>query len=265
MNKLDLTKLGGDPFTLDNLEFLQLAISEAMNGLASVWQFGSSDSVVLSGMKTTPSGLNTTWTGGFVVINQEVFAFTGGTFPTSASIVMDVTQTIDTNGDEVFEDLSTQSTYVIRRGVLKVATGGPNEIDVTDFISLKDRFSVLGLVVNQETAWQTLPTLGATFSVPLIFITSPNNCQWRTNKLGEIEFRGILNNSNTSNVGAFTLPIGSRPTTIKTFATYVTSSTSTEKLVSEIIIFPSGNFNIYFPSGHSNFVSLDGVKFIPNI
>lgn len=265
MDKLDLTKLGGDPFTLDDLDFLQTSLTDAIKGLASIWQFGSSDPVILSGMQTTVAGSDTIWTGGWCVINGEVYAFSGGTFATSATIVMDITQTFDTAGDEVFEDLSTQSTYIIRRGALKVAAGGPNEIDVTDFISLKDRFSLLGLVVNQETAWLPLPTLGATFSVPSTFITSPNVCEYRINKLGEVEFRGILYNSNLSNNGAFTIPIGRRPTTIKTFATYAGSPTTSDKFVSEIIIFPNGNFNIYFPATATGYVSLDGVKFIPNI
>lgn len=253
MNKVDFTKLGGDPLTLDDLEFSQNALTDGIRGLASIWQDGSSDPVIISGLQTTIAGSDTIWGNGYAVINKEVYFISGGTHPTASTIVIDIAQATDSNGDQTFEDLSVNSTYIIRQGTLKVYTGGPSEIDITDFISIKDRFSSLGVVVNLETAWTNVgvsPAFNGTWVKKTGAGFSGNEVRFKTTKTGDLEIDGIAYVPATTGSDdlVFVLPVGSRPLVTKFFscgATITGSSTATTVLVS---IFPNGEVHVYSSS-----------------
>lgn len=263
MNRLKLDALGGDPLTLDNIEFMWNSIKQVIDGLSSVWQNNGSDPIILSGLVGTVGVSDTIYTPGFIVVNDEVYYVSGGTFPNGSTMVIDITQTTDSNGDETFEDLTTVSTYIIRQGELKVMVGGPNEIDIADFISVKDRLlAILALpnyLVDSSTAWATLPTLSASWSIPATYIGQPNVAEYRKNKLGEVELRGILHSSDVYNNGAFTLPVGFRPTQMKMFGV----NDGVGKGNIQCLIFPTGQVNFYKAGDPHDAVDLglDGIRF----
>lgn len=146
MDKLDLTKLGGDPISLDDLEFLQNSFIEAITGLASVIQNGTTDPVIISGLKGIISGSDVIFSDGFIVNNKEIYFVQGGTFPLATPLSINVSQTFDAGGDQVFEDLLTKQTWIKRRGILSVNSGAPGEIDIADFITLKQAYAQAGVV-----------------------------------------------------------------------------------------------------------------------
>lgn len=262
MNKLELGFQGGDPLALDDLEFMQAGIAEAIKGLASVWQSGSLDSIVISGLNGNVVGLNTTVTSGFIVVNSEVYYVPGATLP-NAGICIDISETIDHNGDEIFENLDPHETYKVRRGLLKTTVGGPNEIDIADFVTLKDRIiQITNCVVNKETAW-----VNTTFSGSWINasggIYAGNVVRHRKNSIGNVELDGIAFCSYASLASLiFNIPAPFRPTTIKIFPVYLGDAT-TGLIPAFITIKPNGNVDVYSstsPSGNWS-VSLSNINF----
>jgi hypothetical protein len=260
MDKLDCSKLGGDPLSLDDLEFLQTSLAEAIKGLASVWQWGSSDPVVIAGIKATVGVSDTVYTSGYVVIQQEVYFVSGVTVPNGSSMCIDIAQTFDAAGDETFEDLSTQQTYIIRRGTLKIPVGGPSEMDITDFISVKDALSTQGIVVNNETAWANATFSGAWASATGGFYGS-NAVRYRKNKLGNIELDGIAYCAASPSAAIiFVLPVGFRPACFKVYPAYV-GDTGSGALVGWVIIEPNGDVSLFtqVPGTYDLTVSLCGI------
>lgn len=207
MNKLDLSNRGGDPLCLDDLEFLQNALAEGVKGLASFWNYIGDDPVIISGLKSSIVGSDTVYTSGYIIVNSEVYFVDGGTFAI-APICIDIGQTIDTNGDEVFEDLSAHSTYLIRKGMLSPASGA-NSVDLVDFLTVKNVLANKGAVVDNSTAWTPFPSLGAGFS-EITFDYEATTARYRKNKLGDVEFRGMIQSVNVNGL-LCTLPVGFRP------------------------------------------------------
>lgn len=152
MDKLELGFQGGDPLTLDDLEFMQNSIRDAFKGLASVFQYGSGDPVLIYGLNAVVSGSDNIFSDGYIIYNKEIYFVQGGTFAISSVLVIDVSQTYDTNGDQTFENLTVNQTWAVRRGILKISTGGPNEIDVADIITLKQAFQAIGIITTDTFA-----------------------------------------------------------------------------------------------------------------
>ena len=67
MNKL-LTYSGGQPFVLEDIDFLQNAFAEVITGLASAY-----GNMILSGCKLSVSGDNVNWTAGCIIISENVY------------------------------------------------------------------------------------------------------------------------------------------------------------------------------------------------
>jgi hypothetical protein len=217
MNKVELGFQGGHPFVLDDLEFMQNALTEGIKGLASFFQTTSSDPVIISGLTTSVVGPNTVWTNGFICVNQEIYFVLGGTFTTGSSMVIDIAQTIDTNGDKTFENLVVNSTYTVRRGILKVDTGSPTEVDITDFITIMDRLASIGCLRNSTVGWVNVPTFASTWGNGGSYTTGV--CRYRKNAMGSVELCGGAKITTSSLAGEtiFTLPVAYRPIENKIF------------------------------------------------
>lgn len=78
MNKL-LTFAGGQPFSLEDIDFLQEAFAEVIRGLSSVY-----GNFILNGCKLSVSGDNVNWTTGFIIINENVYRVDAGSIATSS-------------------------------------------------------------------------------------------------------------------------------------------------------------------------------------
>lgn len=265
MNKRDLSFLGGDPDRLDDDEFFQNAVIEAINGLASVWQSGSLDPIILSGLVGTVGATNTVYTPGYIVVNSEVYAVNGGSFPNGSAMGININPSFDSNGDKQFENLLVNQTYIVRQGILKIYAG--SDMDITDFRSLKDRLQSIGALLDFSTPWVNLPTLSAPYTVPALVQTHPNITKWRFNKNGDVELKGFLEctDMNPSAGLICQLPIGARPSSIKAFTEYGYISGDTQPTYINILIFPDGSVirNTRRMSGETCYFSLDSIRFTP--
>lgn len=258
MNRLNLTFLGGDPLTLDDLEFLQNALIETLTGVASVFQNGTLDPIIVSGINFVTSGSNYIVSNGYIIYNKEFYYVEGGTFPTSTVFCIDIAEAYDSAGNQTFEDLTVNQTWIIRRGKVKGITGGPGEIDIADFISLKQAYQSLGILFSEETLWTNLGlqttwlSYGGSFGTP----------RYRKDKIGHVELDCSVKNVDTSNGSLIAqLPVGFRPLYKKYFA--VAAYVNGINRICQISIDGTGNI-IYAeptPSDNISYLSLSGIRF----
>lgn len=78
MNRL-LTISGGQPFGLEDIDFLQNAFAEVITGLASAY-----GNMILSGCKLSVSGDNVNWTAGCIIISENVYRVDAGSIVASS-------------------------------------------------------------------------------------------------------------------------------------------------------------------------------------
>ncbi len=256
MNKLDTSFLGGDPDDLDSVEFMQSALAEGIRGAASAWQWAGSDPVVIAGLTASIVGLNTVFTDGFVVINSEFYFVPGQTFVTASivsSIGVNFTPTFDTGGDEEFESLAINSTWIVRRGILQLGTSGSNVIDIADFISKKSALANMGACINLETAWYEVGVGGApAFAAGWSAITSGgyvgNKVRYRLDKNGQLELGGLVANAASDASGdniIFVLPVNFRPASMRAFSMLgINVATGGTVILIAGYIFPNGEVHI---------------------
>lgn len=118
MNKL-LFREGGQPFYLDDLEFMQNAFAETMKGIISAY-----GNVILSGCNIPPPisiaghPTNYSWEEGYIAINGEVYKVEEGSFNgvMNANLYWKVVSTDEQK--ENYEDASEGYVYRIRKVIL---------------------------------------------------------------------------------------------------------------------------------------------------
>ena len=115
MNKL-LFREGGQPFYLDDLDFMQSAFADTVKGIVSTY-----GNVILSGCNVPPpisiAGRPTTynWEEGYIAINGEVYRVEEGSFEggMNASLYWKV---VSTEGQkEIYENTSENNVYQYRK------------------------------------------------------------------------------------------------------------------------------------------------------
>lgn len=263
MNKLDLSFLGGHPITLDDLEFLQNALTEGIKGAISPFQFGGSDPVILAGIIGTISGLNTNFTAGFIVVNGEVYYVPAATVVTASPICIDIAETIDTAGDVTYEDLATHSTYLVRKGLLKNTAGSPTEIDIADFITIRDKLrSITNCVVNTPMSW-TNSTMSGSWAYASGGAYAGNAVRHGKNALNEIKLDGLAYCAFASIAPLImNLPAGFRPAEMKVFSVYIGDTGTSSQIPGFITIEPNGDVKVYSSSSPVGnwIVSLCGIS-----
>ncbi|WP_317899413.1 hypothetical protein [Aurantibacillus circumpalustris] len=119
MKKLDI-KLGGHNFTGDDLLFLQSSLNEAF--IAFIQAF-MGDYVILSGIVYTNAAGTLSWTAGWLYMQGEIFQVDAGSTPVSGNPAWEIVETYDPAGNQQYEDLNIEDTYVIRKAAA-TATGG---------------------------------------------------------------------------------------------------------------------------------------------
>lgn len=252
MDKLELGYLGGDPDSLDDLEFLQNALSEAIKGLASAWQHAGLDVPILSGLESTISGTTVTFTNGYIVVNSEVYFVIGGTFNLTDYYVIEIGDTFDSNGDETFENLSVNQTWRVRRGVMQLSTGSGTEIDFSDTVtSTQALITQHGFITNQLTSWTTVSVFGSGWSNN----AGTNLARYRKNKIGQVEITGVVKNPTASGQLIFQLPVGFRPANQMGFIVMSTDDVGTQ--FNQILINTSGNITLFGTFGTNKVVNLN--------
>jgi hypothetical protein len=120
MKKLDI-KLGGHPLTGDDLLFLQSSITEGLTALA---QGLAGPFFVISGVNISISGGTITWTAGWIYMAGEICQVDSGSATFASNDTFVIVETADTAGDVTYEDLNTESTYLIRKATIQGNAGG---------------------------------------------------------------------------------------------------------------------------------------------
>jgi hypothetical protein len=121
MNRIDLSQLGGFPFTQKTLDFIQ---SNYGNGFAAFAKFVG-DKKIITGVENVGGIVSDGW----VVINGELLFFQGGAIGTDVIIV----ETPDAT-PATFQDASTHDVYFTR--IATFGTGG-GSIPYSDFVRLQ--------------------------------------------------------------------------------------------------------------------------------
>lgn len=158
MNKrIDLTQVGGFPFTQEILDFMQVSYREAFKGIASL----CGNKTILSGVVVTGGAVSSGW----ISYNGELIPFIGGA--TGADVVVE-----ETSADLTFEDtvdrpvLFTKVAYIGAPGTFPFSDlkplntlkemwqpGDMKLISVT-MSYMRDNFDATGLGVNERTGWK---------------------------------------------------------------------------------------------------------------
>jgi hypothetical protein len=197
MKKLDI-KLGGHHLTGDDLLYVQSSLVEGLK--AFVDMFGST-AAVLYGVEFSVAGPTLSWTAGWVYINGEICQMDAGSATLASNNTLVIVETYDSAGNQTYEDLNVEDTYVIRKATVSGTAGGAN---------LYTNLSRLSL--NAIGAWQSLnPIYGGSWAGLLIHTTSPG---YRKNQMSEVVFKGTIGISGFATPAddvAFTLPSGYRP------------------------------------------------------
>lgn len=117
MNNLKTTALGGFPFQLDDLRWINDGIREAFRGLIDLYGVSATNTFILSGCEVSGTTVNP----GFVAFGGEIMYYPGGSIAGYTIPYWDVNVTYDGAGTKVFSDASTHETYEVRRAVLSNA------------------------------------------------------------------------------------------------------------------------------------------------
>lgn len=123
MNKL-LFKEGGQPFYLDDLDFMQSAFADTIKGIVSTY-----GNVILSGCNIPPpvtiAGRPTSysWEEGYIAINGEVYRVENGSFDGGSNTNL-YWKVVSTEGQkEIYENTSENNVYQYRKVILTDTVG----------------------------------------------------------------------------------------------------------------------------------------------
>jgi len=124
MKKL-IVPAGGMPFHGNDLNWMTQGSEEGIQ--AAVLPFLRNGHIILNGMVLVlENNGSTTVTPGWIVIDNEILQFNGGTIPggdlTQYSIVKNTTYSLD--GREVFADNITRDTYEVVNAIIEFGAGG---------------------------------------------------------------------------------------------------------------------------------------------
>lgn len=218
MDKLNTFYNGGEPFVLNDLRFLQSALSQGIQGLASFFQNGG-DPVAISGVEGTVVGTDVVYTQGFIVVNNEVYYVNGGVLPQSAPYHgIEIAETFNTEGNKTYENGDVHDTFIVRQGVLTTTATG-SSIDITNIFPAKSALAYNGALVDISTQWYEVGQPGAAAFGTNWTNFSPgtpsSRVKYRRNSIGELEVKGIAYNPSCiiTERTIFTLPSGFIPLT----------------------------------------------------
>lgn len=214
MDKLDTNLLGGFPFDLDDLDWLQTCLAEPIRGLCEA--FGQK--FILSGCNVTGGGGIYDISPGWVVLNSEPCYWAGGTgvgLPGGVELYSLALETsLDPAGLETFQDLSVQNAYQRRRAVpiltALAAAGSIPHVPITGD-RLGDRVRAL-LGDTALGAWRTVGATGEpSFQNGWVSGSGVSAVMYRKESGGLVRLKGVLYGGSSSGSTAFQLPAGYRP------------------------------------------------------
>lgn len=123
MNKLKTDHLGGMSFEWDDWRWEQEAVRDAFFGIVSAWGISQSDSFIISGCESTPSGVVFSINEGYIALGGEIFRVEnhGVIAALGAGEVhyWDAQITFDPTGLEATKNAGAVNTYEIRKAIVK--------------------------------------------------------------------------------------------------------------------------------------------------
>ncbi len=205
--KCDSSMLGGMPAKLNDIEFLQNGISDALAGLASAHQLGNT--FILDGVITSIGAFSTLHnTSGYAVVDGEICkvessGLGSGNVVSSGFIYLEKVVTYNSDGLKVFKDTTLRDTYMVTKARFHwYSTVQSGKLLWTEVPRLNNQWITL------DTDWDE----AATLANPL------KRTRYRKAIDGciEIDFRLYNNPDSTSNAYSTEtqiaeLPVGFRP------------------------------------------------------
>jgi hypothetical protein len=214
MKFLDTQNLGGQPIFLDDLRYMQLGNLQAFQGiLTSV--IDTQEVVVLSGCIESTAGALTQISDGYVARNGVVFRVLSHTFdPSLAGVpVWEMYEEIDPAGLTSFQDGSTHEVYKER--LFQVIMGSITAINPA-YNGTKNYLQVLKENLPQDT-WQNF---NSQIVPPTQVLPGTYTIDCKKDLSGFVHLRGkryFEDETGALNILFATLPLGYRPSVIKTF------------------------------------------------
>lgn len=216
MNKVLWTDYtGGMPLRLDDLKFEQDAVRAAIAGITQ-GLFQDDTGYVVSGCVITGSltaGVGTlNWTAGVMVIGGEVCVVDAGSLVCGISDTphWKVTTSYDANGTKVYQDMSTNDVYQIRKATMLGGSPAGTYLDVSTCKYLSPKWRAIGCneygIVSNPVFQNNWYNYNSTYY----------SLAFYKDAFGRVHIRGNVADSaasgNFSERHLFTLPAGFRPT-----------------------------------------------------
>lgn len=257
MNFLETLNQGGFPLALNDLRFLQSALRDGIKGTAS-FMAKPGEPIIISGLVGTVSGSDITYTAGFIFANGEIYYVPGATISNVGSKYIDIETRYPTEGQLVFENLTSFYVYEQREGVL-TNTAGAHTIDLVDFLNFADVIASYGFAKSLLSTWQTPGLINSWTNEGGIY----GSARYRKTVAGDIELSGAVSNASVAAMPStvFVLPVGYRPAA-NIRRTVMGKRNSTDYLPLQVIVFTNGNVNVYgYSTSETVSFSLDGIVF----
>ena len=190
MNKL-LFKEGGQPFYLDDLDFMQSAFAESVKGVISAY-----GNVILSGCNIPPpisiAGHPTSysWEEGYIAINGEVYKVEAGNFKGELNATL-YWKVVSTEGQkEIYENTSENNVYQYRKVELTdTVTSSDIYVSASSIKSMNDY-----LMIYEEKEIRTKASNVSEDSLSVSFKVFKSNQGF---DIVKINFRALKNISGT--------------------------------------------------------------------
>lgn len=260
MNKLKFFT-GGDPLYIEDIEFSQDAVAEAIKGIMSGVANDAEASFILSGCTATYDGTTYTVAAGYVCIKGEVFKVDSHT--TAVLSHWGELVSYDADGDQVFEDTVEHSTHEVRKAKVYPSDPGSG----VAYASVERISAKLLSLLAGVNGWLT------TFSYesPFVNYGAPyDNVAYRYDQMtGKVVFKGHLKRSpgmsHTADVKVFTISVPAyRPANQQEVALASVGDNFTNKVPVVLIVKTDGTVwlkadaSVSIDSGN---ISLDGASY----
>lgn len=244
MNRLFID-LGGHHLVGDDLLFSQQSCEDPFPGLVETLGIPL---LAISGVVLNTAGPTISWTAGWLYINGELCRVDAGAAALGTDNTWIINQTYDPLGTQVYEDLNTVNTYVLRKAIISGNAGGVNLF--SNLLYLKDYF------LQPLTASLGLGPMGLTWSG-----TGTYGARATVNQINEVVLTGpVSTTSYNATTQAIICTLINPPPRAYTFACAATIGTTDTTVSVDIDV--SGNVSPRgLTAGQAVTISLDSIRY----